>query len=359
MLHSLRQLSTNFLRRPIGASALVALVAVVTLLVQTQVWGIAERLLLAAVPASIPGIVVFVLHPRSGRFSGKSWSIAAIAFGLWILLLADIGWPFLSWFLVFGAAAVLLMLLSLPLARALTVGMILFAGFYLTLRLHQITQMGYLQLRIALQARAEEARIAARIEGEEFRLERDGRALLLGVRPGRLSVRGSDLETGFPGLHPLILFSSNPADDRAIPLLAVLAVPPAFPPRLWNMQLESTLAALRREGRIGEPKAAERKGTCGDLACNEFLWIYEDRFHARSVQTGYALIPLRVPGAQSNPDGLDSPNGEAVTIMLWFREPFVEGLPHGPDVLDFLKGLRRSPGAPGPKPAAPPLSPQR
>lgn len=348
MLHSLRLLSTNFLRRPIGASALVTLAALVTLLVQTQVWGMAERLLLAAVPAAVPGFIVFLLHPRSGRFTGKAWPVAAIALVLWLLLLADIGWPFLSWFLVFGTAAVLLMLLSLPLARALAVGMILFAGFYLTLRLHQITQMGYLQLRIALQARAEEARIAARLEGSELRLERDGRALLLGVRPARLSVRGSDLETGFPGLHPLILFSSNPADDRAIPLLAVLAVPPAFPPRLWNMQLESTLAALRREGRIGEPKAAERKGTCGELACSEFLWVYEDRFHARSVQTGYALIPLRVA------------DGEAVTIMLWFREPFVEGLPHGPDVLDFMKGLRRSPGTQIPEPAASPApSPQR
>lgn len=336
MLHSLRQVSTNFLGRPIGAGVLVGLLALVTLLFQTQPWGLPERVLLAALPSLVPAAILFVLHPRSGRLSGKGWATIAAALLLWVLLFADIGWPFLSWFLVFGAALMAVAFVAPRPGRALAAGMILFAGFYLTLRLHQLIQLGYLQLRVAIQARSEEARIAARLEGNQLLVEQDGRPVLTAGLPDHLSVRTGDTETGFAGLHPLILFSSDPADERALPLVALLAVPPAFPPALWNIQLESTLAGLRRDGRIGEPKAAQRKGKCGDMDCSEVLWVYEDRFHARRVQTGYALIPLQTA---SKADG-SAP--EPLTLMLWFREPFVEGLPHSPAVLDFVKGFRRA-----------------
>jgi hypothetical protein len=73
----------------------------------------------------------------------------------------------------------------------------------------------------------------------------------------------------------------------------------------------------------------ERESRCGSLSCNETLWLYEDRFQAKTVQAGYALVsvPMAGPGAGSR------------TFMLWFREPFVEGLPHHPFVLEIMKGL--------------------
>lgn len=337
MLGHIRRLTIHFLSRPTGTALLVWVVSTILLTLQPQPWNTLERMLLAILPAVGPGLLAALLHPRSlsstsvWKVKGQ-WLQSALALILWLILLVDIGPGFLSWILVFGIAEVA-MFFSVPrFARALAAGMILFAAFYLTMRLHQAEQLGWLHLRVARESQAVKARARAEIDHDVIRFLFDGRELLNTKKPESLSPLEKTSEDSFPGLNPLILLSANPRDERAIPLVGLLSIPEGFPPKLWNIQLESTLAAFHREGRIGEARFSERKAKCGAFECQEYLWVYEDKFQGRNVQTGYALIGLAADPV--------SKGAGMIGLMVWFREPFAEGLPHSPAVLDFVKALR-------------------
>ncbi|EHQ07704.1 hypothetical protein [Leptonema illini] len=333
MLRTSLQNTILFLRRPVGTGLLTLIVSVLLFVVQPQPWPVAMRLLLSLLPALIPTALAALAvryHERMNSAKPRLF-LSGIALFSWIALLLDIGQTFLPWVLVFCLALIFSFVAGLRYTAVFSLGMIFFASLYGSLRLHQAEQLLYLNLLVRQEQRKSEVQFSIKKEGGRILLFESGASepVLTAPRPAAMQQLADAESDGFFGLTPAFVLTTNPEDAKAIPMAAVLFVPDGFPAKLWNVQVSSDLDKLQRQGGIGRAEMRERESRCGSLSCNETLWLYEDRFQAKTVQAGYALVsvPMAGPGAGSR------------TFMLWFREPFVEGLPHHPFVLEIMKGL--------------------
>lgn len=320
-----------FLRSPPGTGLLTLLVSVLLFVLQPQPWPAGIRVMLALLPSLIPAVLAAVAVKYRDRIhlAKPRLFLAASALFLWTAVLLDAGQTFLPWVLIFSLAVILSVFAGPRYTALLSLGMIFFVVIYGSLRLHQAEQLLYLNLLVRQEQRKAAVELSVKEENGRLLLFETGAAepLLSAPRPAELQ-RLKDAESdGFFGLTPAFVLTVNPGDTKAIPLIAVLLVPEGFPIRLWNMQVTGDLDQLNRQGSISRAEMKEREGRCGGWECRETLWIYEDRFQAKSVQAGYALLSF--PMADSS----------ARTFMIWFREPVVEGLPHHPYVLEVIKGI--------------------
>lgn len=330
MLKELLRNTILFLRQPRGTGLLAFLVACGIFSLQPQPWPMATRLLLAVLPAALPAALAILSVRYYDRLHTATVRLSLLAFALlsWVILLIDIGPGFLAWILVFSLALLFVFLVAVRFTAAFALGMLFFACFYGSLRLHQAEQLLYLNMLVRKEQQASALQLSVNQTGNRLTILADQQPILTLPLPEgmqRLEKTKTNAD-GFFGITPALILSVDPEDERAIPMAAVLVVPVGFASELWNVQVSSDLEKLHRQGNLGPIDMKRREGRCGPQKCDETIWLYEDRFQATQVQAGYVLFRTA-----------DTETGH--NLMIWFREPSVEGFPHHPRILELMKGL--------------------
>jgi len=317
---------------------------------QPQPWNIGVRIGLAVLPAVIlTGAIAFLflrflhlLHRTRvvKRRSGLFLSIAACM--SWVALLLDIGPQFLSWVLIFSSVLVFLVLTDRRYSVIFSLAMIIFSVFYGAFRLHQAEQLLYLGFLLKHEQQKQDHILTTQIVDSTAILswqlsEPKIPVAWLPIVDQLQAKTDFDKDTGsqggFFGLQPTIVISPDKDDETAIPMLAVLVVPNDFSATLWNMQIESSLESLYRKGRIGQPAKTQRDLQCtvSQRQCKETMWMYDDKFLAETMQLGYTILQIQVAVGETT---------LPLQFMIWFREPYSDGLPHQPSLLQIMKGIK-------------------
>lgn len=265
-------------------------------------------------------VILLVLFENFGIW----WNLAFLLFWIWIFMMARTGRTGLFYSGFFAVSILFFLLLSFRLVhfqeRAVMAAM-------------QIYQRLQIPARIEDLATSRSWQINDGNEEKSYKLSMNQRHFLALQAPDSLYLHDINKVPSsfrFGGSGMLLGIFSAEEGDPVEPPAAVLYLLPA------EVQLIDVARSLQQL--IGHLQNASQ---ITDIVADEvllpgfegFFYQYYDRFYAERMRAGFYIFTLT---DQQSPESDIERSGQ---LMIWIREPVIEGFPHHPDILRLLRTL--------------------